>query len=132
MFSVTLNRSYLPSCALGIMVIDNLPFYTIEKPWLDNTPFKSCIPEGDYVCKKYTSKRFPDVWEVKDVPNRTHILLHKGNYEKDVVGCIAVGLSISKNSYMVSNSAIAFDSLRKMLPDEFNLQIKQANKEAWL
>ncbi|OED34078.1 hypothetical protein AB832_08225 [Flavobacteriaceae bacterium (ex Bugula neritina AB1)] len=132
MLNVVIKRSYLPTCVMGKMEIDGLPFYTIERPWLDNTPFKSCIPEGDYVCKKYTSKRFPDVWEIEDVPGRTHILLHQGNFVEDVVGCIAVGLSVSDDSFMVKDSRLAFDSLRKMLPETFTLQIESAEIDTWL
>jgi len=131
MFTVTIERSYLPNCVIGSMVVDGLPFYTIEKPWVENTPFESCIPEGEYICNTYSSQKFPDVWEVQDVPGRTHILMHKGNFVDDVVGCIAVGMSLDEKKYMVKDSRVAFESLHKMLPDEFKLHIKAANKYAW-
>jgi hypothetical protein len=117
---------------MGKMEIDGLPFYTIERPWLNNEPYISCIPEGDYFCKTHNGNKFKNVWEIEDVPGRTHILLHQGNFVEDVVGCIAVGLSVSDDSFMVKDSRLAFDSLRKMLPETFTLQIESAEIDTWL
>ncbi len=64
---------------------------TLENPWLDNEVGISCIPNGEYLCQKVNSPRYKDVFEVKDVENRTHILIHAGNTEKDTRGCILVG-----------------------------------------
>ena len=39
--------------AFGIMVINEQPFcVTLERPWLNNEPMASCIPEGLYDCKR--------------------------------------------------------------------------------
>lgn len=64
---------------------------TLENPWLDNEVGISCIPTGEYSCKKVNSPKYGEVFEVKDVENRTHILIHAGNTEKHTRGCILVG-----------------------------------------
>ena len=76
-------------------------FYCLENPWLDNKPYESCIPEGLYELKlrdseivTRTSKgMFHQGYEVVDVPNRTFIMFHVGNFVHDTEGCILVGSS---------------------------------------
>ena len=85
----------LPDRTLGKAVYGEHVFWTIEKPWKDNQPYVSCIPEGYYRLGRRNSPRFgPNVWEVLEVPNRTHILLHVANTADDVVGCIGLGSSV--------------------------------------
>lgn len=69
-----------------------IPFaVTLEKPWDDNKVNVSCIPAGDYICKKINSPKFGRVFELQNVPGRSHILIHKGNLVRDTSGCIIVG-----------------------------------------
>ena len=76
----------------GVLLDENAPFaLTLERPWLDNRSNISCIPEGNYVCRRRFSQKFGATFEVTDVPGRTHILFHKGNIEDDSHGCIIVG-----------------------------------------
>lgn len=85
----------LPDRTLGKAVYGEHVFWTIEKPWKDNQPYVSCIPEGYYRLGRRNSPRFgPNVWEVLEVPNRTHILIHVANTADDVVGCIGFGSSV--------------------------------------
>lgn len=70
---------------------------TIELPWRDNKTRVSCIPVGTYRCEIVQSPKFGRVYEVKNVPNRSAILIHAANYAGDVakgyrselLGCIA-------------------------------------------
>ena len=72
---------------------------TLECPWRDNAPYKSCIPVGEYLCEPHRSPKFGLCLAVKDVPGRSHILFHRGNFAGDVDcnlatdshGCILVG-----------------------------------------
>jgi hypothetical protein len=61
---------------------------TLELPWRDNRPRESCIPTGEYVCRRVKSPRFGDTFEVAGVPGRSHILFHAGNWITDSLGCI--------------------------------------------
>ena len=112
---------------LGRLKIDDLELWTIERPWLNNIPFKSCIPTGQYKVRRTNSPRFgPDTWQVQDVPDRTHILFHVANTSADVVGCIGCGISLYPDLNGVGNSRKAmakFDSYLAGL-DEADLVIK--------
>lgn len=70
---------------------------TIELPWRDNKPRESCIPVGAYRCEIVQSPKFGRVYGLRDVPGRSHILIHAANYggdvskglRSDLLGCIA-------------------------------------------
>ena len=64
---------------------------TLELPWKDNSHNISCIPEGIYGLKQYSSQKHPKNYEVAGVPDRDYVLIHKGNYNTDIQGCILVG-----------------------------------------
>lgn len=74
-------------------------FYTVERPWLQNKAYVSCIPEGVYslglryspTVKSTSLKEFEEGWEVEGVPERTYIMLHPGNWPIDFKGCIGLG-----------------------------------------
>lgn len=106
----------------GVFLKDNVPLVlTLELPWNDNQKDKSCIPVGIYQCKKYSSEKFKDVWEITNVPGRSSILIHAGNSMDDIHGCVAVGCTFI--TYGLSLSRVALDILRKQLPDTFELTI---------
>jgi len=110
--SLILQRfAYHPEGTLGVLLASVGHFYTVEKPWEDNTPFKSCIPEGEYPMNWERSPKFGMCWHVNDVPNRTHILIHAGNTARDVVGCVAVGRSLLGDTIGVSESRKAMAEL---------------------
>ena len=76
----------------GVLVFENIPFaLTLEREWLDNKRNISCIPSGEYTCRRINSPKFGNTFEVSSVPGRTHILFHKGNLDQDSHGCILVG-----------------------------------------
>ena len=64
---------------------------TLEHPWKQNAPFISCIPTGEYICKPYSSAKYPNTWQICDVKDRDFVLIHWGNFLKDTQGCIIVG-----------------------------------------
>ena len=110
--SLLLQRfAYHPEGTLGVLLASVGHFYTVEKPWEDNTPYKSCIPEGEYPMAWERSPKFGMCWHVNDVPNRTHILIHAGNTARDVVGCVAVGRSLLGDTIGVSESRKAMAEL---------------------
>lgn len=64
--------------------------YTIELPWRNNQSNISCIPTGTYpLVKRITKKRGPHLL-VRNIPNRTLVLIHPANNAlKELHGCIA-------------------------------------------
>ena len=63
----------------------------LELPWLNNQRRISCIPTGFHKARKHNSTRFGSSLWLQDVPNRSEILVHKGNYHTDILGCILMG-----------------------------------------
>ena len=81
-----------PDGTFGVIVYKNIPFaLTLEREWKDNRRGISCIPAGNYKCKRVNSPKFGNTFEVTNVPGRSHILFHKGNLDDDSHGCILVG-----------------------------------------
>ena len=93
---------------LGVLVWGQFKLYTVERPWLDNKPFESCIPTGTYDLEWITRPSGKPAIQVMDVPGRTHILLHPGNDVQDVVGCIAPGMLPYQDGVYQSRKAMEF------------------------
>lgn len=83
----------------GRLVTDRFDCVSLECPDRNNAPMVSCIPAGKYICELVQSPKFGSVYEVKNVPDRKHILIHSANwagdeakgYYTDLHGCIALG-----------------------------------------
>lgn len=96
-----------PEATLGYwqfpFVFQGLPgLYTIERPWKENQPFKSCTPGGFYTLEKYSSTKYPDTWafvsehvskEEEPGVARFSCVGHKANWAHDVTGCTGFGMS---------------------------------------
>jgi hypothetical protein len=87
----------------GVFALDSgLTFRTAELPWRNNARRVSCIPKGVYECRWRTSPRFGPCYRIEDVPGRSEILFHAGNFagdrsrgfQTDVEGCILLGLDV--------------------------------------
>jgi hypothetical protein len=114
----------------GALRMDGRLFcFTLELPDLNNTPNKSRIPAGAYKCARVVSPRFGDTFEVKSVPNRSHILFHPGNSVRDTEGCILLGGTIGKlrGERAVLNSGMTFQGFMNALAsyEEFDLVITE-------
>jgi len=121
---ITLFRDiYTDLSTMGYIddALDMDRIYTIEPPDLnedgipDNEKNRSCIPgNATYLCKwlgKHGHRE--NVWSVKrhngsEIPGRTGVLIHKGNYPKDTLGCILFGNSrdIVNHPDFVGNSGV--------------------------
>ena len=69
--------------------------YNIELPFLDNRRSVSCILAGIYPFRKIVRRDGSEAIEIMNVPNRTHILAHSGNFMKDTNGCVLPNISYS-------------------------------------
>lgn len=118
----------MPSVTLGRLTIDDFTCYTLERPWKQNTPFDSCIPEGFYPVIQVDSPKFGDTYEVT-VPDRTHILFHAANWVHQLHGCIATGSYVDPKNYtehgaMISNSRVTHKRLLSTVQEKsFRLHI---------
>jgi len=99
--------------AFGVLTFDDKEYFTVEKPWVNNTSEISCIPSGTYTLAPHESHKYGQVLcMVNDETGITHFknvdskrfacLIHTANYERDVIGCI--GLGDKYLGHMVTNS----------------------------
>ena len=52
MTAIRITRfAHTPMGTFGSFWVLGKQLYTCERPWLDNAPFVSCIPEGEYAIK---------------------------------------------------------------------------------
>ncbi len=88
---ITLKRWYHGDCTIGRLECEDFQCFTLELPNLDNEQDISCIPEGNYEYYFKDSHNNGHVLELRDVPNRTYVQFHSGNYTYQILGCILVG-----------------------------------------
>lgn len=124
------------ACTIGKLALpDGQVFFTVERPWIGNLVGRSCVPAGDYDLVPHASQRFGRTWALvnrrikvvhqpADIPAdadglwRSAILIHVGNWSKDLRGCIAPGMGYKRRSehgQMVTQSTMAMRHLRNLL-----------------
>jgi hypothetical protein len=117
-----------PDGVFGVMEIDGVLLYTVERPWLGNRRLVSCVPAGVYECRPRPFYRGGyDAIEVRDVPGRTHILFHKANLPEQLGGCIAPAsrLGCLHDKWAGLESGAAFQLLMLHYGQrEFDLEIR--------
>jgi hypothetical protein len=105
---------YSPTGVFGSMMVDGAMLWTVERPWLDNARWISCIPAGTYRCgpRRYFRGGY-DAIEVRDVPGRSFILFHKANLPEQLGGCIAPAsrLGCLRGQWAGLGSGAAFELL---------------------
>ena len=123
MTTLFIDRWYHDDCTIGRATIKDNDFqcFSLELPDLDNQINISCIPHGTYECEKISDTKF----SIKNVPNRTYIQGHIGNFVTDIQGCVIFGdrVLFSDGVPMVGNSQSTFSKLMNNLPNVFDLII---------
>lgn len=101
--------------------------YTLELPDFNNQVSISQAPIGKYRVKRRYSEKHKQHFHLLDVPGRSLILIHAGNYYTQIEGCIIVGDNIrdinKDGHYDVTNSRGTMQELLRILPNEFDLEI---------
>lgn len=124
-FSITEGNNILYTCK------------TIELPWRNNERKVSCIPNGVYKTIRHRSPSYGECFWVQNVPGRSEILIHHGNYAAsinpktgtpDTKGCILPGekhADVNADGIPdVTSSVNTMKKLREILPDAFELEIR--------
>jgi len=127
---ITIQTWKRRNCTLGIITYGEFRAFTLELPWLDNKGNVSCIPAGVYEAKKYMSpSKKSIVLMLEDVPGRSYIQIHAGNYTRQIQGCILVGDSIkfldTDNTPDVTNSGETLAKLLKLVPEKITVNIER-------
>lgn len=123
---------------VGVLHKDSFICPTLELPWYNNIGQYSCILAGEYVAKYTYSphmKRY--TYELMNVPNRSKVRIHSGNYAGDsrlgylthVLGCFLLGKKIyekagPKKQLMIGTSSVvvtSFENLMKKKPFILNV-----------
>lgn len=116
----------------GVLVPDNFLCHTVERPWLNNQPFSSCVPRGTYkLLWLPTTTSVPECFEghtwYLDGPlvsahhgsskPRSRCCFHKANRYDQLYGCIAPGLSrgMQGGVWSVDRSGDAMKMLYRLL-----------------
>jgi len=74
---------------------------------------------------------------MKYVPGRTYIQIHKGNWESDVIGCIAVGMELGAMAkpdsinpeWCVKRSTEAFNNLMAITAGHKEIEVEISHYE---
>jgi hypothetical protein len=105
-----------------------LTFCTLELPWKDNQKSISCIPQGNYICKNIIRPNRSWALHLQDVPNRSEVLIHSGNYTTDIRGCILIGLHFNDINHDgitdVTGSVTAMKILERWAKDEKEIPLR--------
>ena len=95
----------------GILKIDKELFcLTLEPRDEENATMISSIPPQQYWCERYGSNKYPDTWQIINIPGRDKVLFHAGNTVADTQGCILLAQHLGKlrENRAVLNSGTTF------------------------
>jgi hypothetical protein len=120
---IVIKREYKDKCTLGdgsiTMNGKTYKFKTLELPWKNNERRVSCIPEGEYFAIKHSSPKFKECLWIQNVPSRSEILIHTGNFTRQILGCILPGTShadIDKDGITdVTESRVAMNNILNVM-----------------
>lgn len=140
---ITLHRTHLPSQGtVGVLELQDTLWYTMEQPWRNNLPFKSCIPVGEYQLIPWESYKYGEcfiavneelnVFHSEASPGRPSdgrfkcLYFHRGNYPNSFKGCGGIGYSYKPSLDMITNTRKACKIVNKTIHDEgsYILRIK--------
>ena len=128
---------------VGVLVSGTFTCPTLELPWHNNINQYSCIPVGEYLAKlTYSPHMKKNTYELFNVPNRSKVRIHSGNYGGDtrlgysshILGCFLLGKKIytnagpKNNQLMIGTSSptvIAFEKFMRKEP--FLLNVSWSN-----
>jgi len=124
---IELYRWYHDDCTIGRLCFEDFQCFTLELPDLNNQRNISCIPEGVYNCHIFNSQKNGKVISIEDVPGRSYIQIHSGNFTSQIEGCILVGDSIKRlnadNIPDVTNSKKTLSELLAIVPMKTKISI---------
>ena len=105
------------------VVYETNKWHGLERPWLDNLPYESCIPSGVYSLLPWTSPKYGEVYifvggevGINDGDgSRFACLIHPANYTRQLQGCLCLGKK--KSDYYESEKSSAVWSSKDALAD---------------
>ncbi len=114
-FTVEVKRTSFNSSSLTGELFVNGEFltHTLELPWNNNRSFISSIPAGTYSAFLRYDKN--DKWrlQLENVPNRSGVQIHIGNWPSQIEGCVLVGNKAFNVTNELKESSEAYRLLKK-------------------
>lgn len=100
---ITVVRKYKsPKYIIGRLYVGDVEFCHTLEPAEKGIPHPA-IPKGTYNINVVWSPKFKGYYpRLENVPNRSAILIHSGNYPEDTLGCILVGFNTIKGGLSCS------------------------------
>lgn len=104
------------SCTLGalLVIMDDGSahrFVTLELPWRNNIADRSRIVPGTYRWFRrhaHETRHGYDVFQLRNVPGRTDVQIHIGNFPKNTDGCILIGSVVAETHDYILGSGTAY------------------------
>ena len=118
----------------GVWVVNSrMMCVTLEPADLENRKNVSSIPAQQYICERYSSEKYPNTFQIMNVPDRTKVLIHPGNTKYHTEGCILLAQHVGllnvggATSRGVLNSGKTFRAFMALMNgvDRFHLTIKE-------
>lgn len=118
----------------GVLRIQKRVFcVTLEPANKLNVMNVSCIPAQQYICRRYSTDKYPNTFQVLGVPGRENVLFHPGNTIAHTRGCILLGqywgkLKAESTRRGILNSGNTMKEFLRLFynHDEFHLTILEA------
>ena len=114
------RKFYSDNSTIGYLVFDDFNCWILEPPSRKNGDSPVCIPSGTYKIEmRWSEKHQMEVPGLLNVPGRTDIEIHPGNFEQgaagkdDSLGCLLPGDDYSTD--FVSNSKVTFSKLSSLI-----------------
>ena len=90
------NLTCIDNATVGSLTVGGVEVArTLELPFRDNQEKISRVQAGTYAGTIRTDGTKGWRIELKNVPNRTNVQLHVGNYTRETEGCVLLGLDVS-------------------------------------
>lgn len=114
----------------GVLKIDKEVFcVTLEQDDEENRENESSIPAQQYICRRIDSPKYGDTFEICNVPGRSNVLFHPGNFIENTKGCVLLGTAFGtiNNKRGVLSSGKAFFRFMDEIKEEqsFHLTIRE-------
>jgi hypothetical protein len=118
-----ITRTHFADRTEGILTLpDGQQLAALERPWLDNKPFVSCIPPDSYIVDRDKTGRFK-WYKLREVIGRSFIEIHPANKADQLEGCIAPCMYIKNGVGYGSREACEL-ILKWFGDDSFVLEIR--------
>lgn len=123
----------------GTLELGDRTWHTLEQPDLGNTPYKSCVPLGEYDLVPYDSPTYGpcyvmvnhdlNVYAFEESEGRPPdgrflcLAFHRGNWVRNFQGCIGCGFDYLVDKDMITNTRKACEIVNGLVEEEGSMKL---------